>query len=602
MHGWAGLPTDGIDLRSVLAILIALAFAGPALSDVTIRSDTLAEDLRAQLEAARPDDPDPETRFEARRQARRVAERLTSLLNSKGYFAARVEPSVEPGPPVRAVVTVDPGPLFRIGQQVVTYLGPAPDDATSRLSQAALGLFPGDAALPDDILAAEQRALAVLREAGYGTARAALRDVLGDAGTARVDVTYAFEAGPRIYLGEVVYDQPIRMRERLQERLVPFDAGDPYTPEVLEEFTERLGATRLYSLFSVRLADDPSGPAGDGQTRDVIVTVTERPRYSIAAGASYATSEGIGVSAELTRRNSTNRGDELRLRTVLAEQERSLGADWLLPHAFGYGRSLTANAFGGREETDAFDRTTLLTGLGLDIDRGNDLRLLFGTEAEYTNETRVIESRDIAVFGNRDFWVLSTSGEARLDKSNSLLDPTEGWRIGLGVEPGVIVGDTNDVFTSVMATASGYQGFGQEDRFVLAGRLRAGAVYGVPTLDLPTSRRFFAGGGGSARGFGFQDIGPRAADNTPLGGRGLLELAGEARWRQSETLGFAAFIDAASVIDDPRPSFNDLRVGIGAGVRYYTAIGPIRLDIATPLNPQPGDNPVQVYISIGQAF
>lgn len=589
-------------MRIVIVCLIAFALAGPAISDVTIRSDTLREDLRAGLEDALPDDDDPETRFEARRQARRAAERLSSYLNSQGYFAASLEPSVEQGPPVQAVISVDPGPLFRIGSQVLTWSGQAPDDATAQLAQAALGLSAGDPALPDAVLAAEQRVLLALRQAGYGTARVAPRDVLGDRETGTVDVTYAFEPGPRIYFGQVVYDQPVRMRERLRDRLVPFDPGDPYTPESLEEFTERLGSTRLYSLFSVRLAEEPSGPEGDGETRNVVVTVTERPRYSVAAGASYATSEGIGVSAELTRRNATNRGDELRLRTVLAEQERSLGADWLLPHAFGYGRSLTANAFGGREETDAFDRTTVLTGLGLDIDRGNDLRLLFGTEAEYTNETRVIESRDIAVFGNRDFWVLSTSGEARLDKSNSLLDPTEGWRLGLGVEPGVIVGDTNDLFTAVTATASGYQGFGQEDRFVLAARLRAGAVYGVPTLDLPTSRRFFAGGGGSARGFGFQDIGPRAADNTPLGGRGLLELAGEARWRQSETLGFAAFIDAASVIDDPRPSFNDLRVGIGAGVRYYTAIGPIRLDIATPLNPQPGDNPVQVYISIGQAF
>ncbi|MEL7480347.1 MAG: BamA/TamA family outer membrane protein [Pseudomonadota bacterium] len=578
-----------------MAMCLALLLSGAAWGDVRIEADGIPDDLREALEAARPDDPAPETRFEARRQARRAATRLTDFLNSEAFFDARVTPYVEPGPPIVPTVRVETGPQFKVSGQEITYVGRAPDEAAQAAAKAALTLNTGDVPFPDLVLIAEQQALAALKDAGYGTVEVRPRDVVGDRAAGTVEIIYSIAAGPKIELGDVIYEDPIRIRPKYRERIVPFDLGEVYSPDKLATLDERLAASRLYSIFGVRLAEAGApSETGETETRNVIVSATERPRNTITAGASFSTAEGPGATLEWTRRNLTRRGDELRLRTVLADLERSLGADWLLPHAFGYGRALTANVFGGREDTDAFDRTTALLGLGLDIDRGGDLRLLFGSAVEYTNETDVS--------GERDLFIYSVSSEALIDKANSLLDPTNGWRARARIEPGLIAGDTNDNFTSVIAEASVYEGFGGRDRYVLAGRVRAGSVFGAASLDLPTSRRFFAGGGGSARGFGFQDIGPRDEDNVPIGGRGLLELAGEARWRFRKNIGLAAFVDGASVTSDAAPSFNDFRVGAGVGVRYYTAIGPIRFDIATPLNPQEGDDPVQVYISIGQAF
>ncbi|MEL7452845.1 MAG: BamA/TamA family outer membrane protein, partial [Pseudomonadota bacterium] len=213
---------------------------------------------------------------------------------------------------------------------------------------------------------------------------------------------------------------------------------------------------------------------------------------------------------------------------------------------------------------------------------------------EFSRETDAVEQRDLAIWG--------VEGNARIDRSNDFLNPTRGWRAALDAGPGLIVGDTSAQFFSATARASHYQPLSSSSRFVLASRVLAGTIVGAETLDLPVSRRFFAGGGGSARGFGFQDIGPVDSDGTPIGGRGLLELSTEIRWRFSDTLGFAFFADSASVTDNIAPSFEDLRLGLGAGIRYFTAIGPLRLDIGTPINPGPDDDPVQVYISIGQAF
>jgi len=104
------------------------------------------------------------------------------------------------------------------------------------------------------------------------------------------------------------------------------------------------------------------------------------------------------------------------------------------------------------------------------------------------------------------------------------------------------------------------------------------------------------------RGFPFQSIGPRTASNRPAGGDGLLEASLELRLRFGETWGAVAFVDAGAVSEDGLPGLGDLSVGAGIGVRYHTPIGPVRVDLATPLTASSGDSPLQLYIAVGQAF
>ena len=211
-------------------------------------------------------------------------------------------------------------------------------------------------------------------------------------------------------------------------------------------------------------------------------------------------------------------------------------------------------------------------------------------------------TREEDIFGQRDQQILSTFLGARFDYADDPLDATAGWRVDTRAEPGLIVGDREAEYLSLNTQVSAYQKLDEEARFVLASRLRSGFVFGAALEELPVSRRFFAGGGGSARGFEYQSVGPRADDGTPTGGKGLLEVSGELRWRREEPLGYVAFVDGASVVEDESASFNDVQYSAGIGVRYDTLVGPIRFDLATPINPRDGDDPVQVYVSIGQAF
>ncbi len=119
---------------------------------------------------------------------------------------------------------------------------------------------------------------------------------------------------------------------------------------------------------------------------------------------------------------------------------------------------------------------------------------------------------------------------------------------------------------------------------------------------MPPDQRFYAGGSGTIRGYKYQSVGPTFFDGKPVGGTAI--DAGSAEWRQriGANFGTAVFVDAGQVSANLKPLAGAVRVGVGAGVRYYTAIGPIRLDIAAPVNKGPGDDAFEIYIGLGQAF
>ena len=154
-----------------------------------------------------------------------------------------------------------------------------------------------------------------------------------------------------------------------------------------------------------------------------------------------------------------------------------------------------------------------------------------------------------------------------------------------------------------LLSGSTYWALGAEQRAILAGKLALGSLDGAPLAQLPADQRIYAGGGGSLRPYGWQLAGPLASNEKPIGGRSSLVLNLEARVRVTENIGIVPFVDAGSYYESPVPQLGrTLLYGVGLGLRYYTAFGPLRLDLATPLHKRSADLPIQVYISLGQAF
>lgn len=560
-----------------------------------VSSETASDRLLSQIESELESQSAAETEFEARRQARRAAERIENYLNSQAYFSPEISYAVEPGDRPTPRVKVEPGPRFVIGAIKADMGGAVLSDTGSEAVSDVLILQVGDVAEPSAVIAQEAGLIAALRVSGYAEAHAQDRKTVGDRDAGTLDIAYQIDPGPRIILGDVVYPSDTRTRRDYLNRLIPYEPGTVYNPNALSTFSRRLNATRLYGLASVQISDTAAEvlPNGD-EVRDVIVQLQERPRYTVTSGTSFSTSEGPGFTGSLTRRNASRRGDTITATATVATLERALGVDWRIPNFTAFDRTLVLSAEGGREETDAFDRESLTLSGAYEIRASRRRSFTLGVGSEFTREEDAFEQRDQQL--------LSASLGARFDYADDPLDATAGWRVDTRAEPGVVIGDREAQYLSLNTQLSAYQKLDKDARFVVASRLRSGFVFGAALDELPVSRRFFAGGGGSARGFEYQSVGPRAADGTPTGGKGLLEVSGEMRWRRDGPLGYVAFLDGASVVANESASFNDVRYSAGIGVRYDTLVGPIRFDVATPLDPRDGDDPVQVYVSIGQAF
>ena len=577
----------GASLPFSLLGLMAMAYAQPLLIEVPPQQASLQKQLQEEIKEIKGTS---DSRFEARRKAKRASSLLLDYLNSQAYFAATAETEVVGDGPFRGKITLSPGTQFRLDSTKIDF-GATNINRTELLQK--IDFSTGDIALPQYIIDAEQSLKNNLQTDGFAFAKINKRQTLGDKEKSTLDVTLRLDPGPKIHFGEAIVNSRGRTRPTYLKRLVPFEKGDLYSPKALGEYNARLNETRLYTTASAKLSETVRETKPDGsQIRDIIVTLQERDRFTLSTGASFSTNEGIGLTGAWTNRNFTRRGDVLTVSTVLAEQEQSLQGRWQVPNAVGYGRSLTFNGNAGTMTTDAFDRSFVNMSGALDYKNNSRQTFSFGGAGEFSRET--VQNVE------RDLLVLSLSGGARLDYANDPLNPTKGWRLETQVEPGTISGDISSQYLRSLAQATAYQTLGS-DRLVLAGRLKLGSVYGTDRDDLPTSRRFYAGGGGSARGYAFQAIGPEL-DGTPIGGRSLVESSTELRWRFRDNFGAVAFLDGASVTRNELPNFDDMQYGAGIGVRYYTAIGPIRLDIATPLNKREGDEPVQLYISLGQAF
>jgi translocation and assembly module TamA len=565
----------------------------------------LPEDLRTAVTRAVGETDRPiENRFEARRRARDAAEDVIAVLRSEGYYAYVVEPDVGEGDAPRPLVRVQPGPRFVIAQPRIAWVGPQPDAAATSAAEAALEFHPAQPGRAADVVGAEGRAVAAIQKRGYADVRAEPREVIVDHADRTVRPTFRIAAGDVVRLNGVRLVTDGRTDPRWVSRLAPWRAGDAYDPEDVGELERRLLDAGVFESVTVALA--PRAMIDEQGRRPVVVSLAERKRRTLEVGASYSTEEGLGAEVRWTRYNWLGRADTLGVLARASSVDSRLGATLTLPHWRHPQQTFTAGSAAYRVRTDAYDETGV--GVRADVTRRFG-RTSFLTQGSYvtvgasldlsrTDELRV---RELTPLG-RDLLTATLLAAFALDRSDDPLDPRRGWRVNTRAEPTLIAGDDTLPFLRLVGDGTIYRPLDQDARTVLAGRLRVGSLVNGSIPDVPASRRFYAGGGGSVRGFGYQAVGPRLADNTPQGGASLLETSVEVRRQITRTWELAAFVDAGAVGTDQIPDFSDLAVGVGVGVRYHLGFGPIRVDVAVPVTDRRGDSPFQIYVSLGQSF
>ena len=601
-----------------MARLIYAVTAGAALVFQGLAAPAAAAEPKAQVEGAlTPDlraaivgvigdtDKPIENRFEARRRAREAAEDAITVLRSEGYYAYEVEPQVGDGDVPKALVKITPGPRFVLGPAHIDWIGTPPVSTAAQAAQAALALTPGRPGRAADVVAAEGRAVAAIQKRGYADVTTQPRVVTVDHADKTVSPDYKIVAGAIARLDGIQLTTNGRTRPEWLQHLAPWRHGDPYDPEDVAELERRLLDTGVYESVTVALA--PASEVTPDGLRPVVVSVAERLKRTIEAGASYDTTDGIGLDAKWTRYNLLGRADTFSVLGRLSNLDTRVQVDLSLPHWQAPQQTLAMRGAVYRTSTPAFDQLGVM--VSADVTHRWGRNATFGLTGTYftwggsldLSRTGEVRIGSLTPLG-RDIATLAGLVDMALDRSDDPLDPRRGWRVSARIEPTLLTGQGVLPYLKLQSQVSGYLPFGAQANTVLAGRVRLGSIVNGAVADIPAPQRFFAGGGGSVRGFGFQQVGPRLSDNTPEGGLSLLEASLELRRRLTQRWGLVAFVDAGSIGERQFPGLRELSVGAGFGVRYNLGFGPIRVDFATPVTSRRGEAPLQVYVSIGQSF
>jgi translocation and assembly module TamA len=585
--------------HAIVVALIAAPWVPPARAD-SIEYETkfvgateeMLDALRDASQLVALADKQPTSQGALRRRAKADLDRLAAVLRSEGYYEAALQYQIDTeAKPETVTVTIEPGEIYTLAAiSLVTLQGGSVPDIGDLVS-SSYGLLRGTPATAAAVLAAEGLIAASYRHEGYPFAKVAEHHAVVDSATRMMEVTYVVDAGAKARFGETRIDGLTGLDRRYVADRIGWTEGEIYDQTQVDATRRTLVSSGLFGAVSI----EPVGPVVDGAV-PVRVKLTERLRHSLAVGAAYNTVEGISGTLSWEDRNIFGHAEDLMVTGRAGTTTDGLVAKFRRPDILGYNVDLLSDITVEQLMDPAFDSVHELGSVGFEQHFEPKLIGDISLQAEHA---RLNEKTDFRVY-----TLVGLPVSLRWDGTDDLLNPTGGERAGGILTPYLRALGGNDSFTQAKFDGSLYRRLTDSDRYILALEGTIGTTIGSNLDDIPKDHRFYTGGGGSVRGFGFQKGGPLDQFFNPIGGRSVLETSAELRVKLTDTIGLVPFLDAGSDYETVLPRLDAKpAVGAGLGLRYYTPIGPVRLDIATPLDPhREGDSPVQIYVSLGQAF
>jgi len=403
--------------------------------------------------------------------------------------------------------------------------------------------------------------------------------------------------GRRAFVGDIDVTGTRRMDPAFVAGMTGLQPGDEYDPDDIARAEKRLARLDVFRAMRVEAA----GAIKSDGVLPFNVVLEEQADRRFGVGATYSTIDGLGLEGFHLWRNLFGRAERLRLDAKVAginwpvntaEFDYAFGGTFTKPGFLNPDNDLVAAIAAERTVLPAYTETSASARVGM-TQYLDEITL----DGSLYYERSLFEDD----YGERNFSLAGLTGGLIWDARDSTTDPTEGFYVNVTAEPFYEFYYGNAAFRTT-AEVRGYLRMLGDDQLVLAGRAKIGALVGPSIDETPPDRLFFAGGGGSVRGYAYKSIGVDQPDDTVSGGRYLIEGSLEARYRVTNDIGVVAFVDGGYVAADTFPGLEQLRLGVGAGVRYYTGLGPLRLDVAIPLNKRKGDADYGIYVGIGQAF
>jgi translocation and assembly module TamA len=576
---------------------IRYTVAVEGLSSV-VDADDLVASFRQQstLEAERKD---PANAAQIARRAAADADLLIQLLRSQGYYDVMVAPTTHrAGGELQVVLTADPGQQYKFASVELPGLDAAGPEAAKL--REVFAVKAGDPVVAQDVIAAGLALTHALGEQGFAEATLGEQDIEVNHRTHLATLTLPISPGPVARFGTIHVSGKPPFSARHVGVIARFRPGDPFRRSKIDDLRRALIATTLVAGADIKLA-----PVEGGRVVDVNVALEPAPSHTIAGDIGYGTGQGALVEATWTDRNFFNPEGALTLRGILGTSEQLAGVEFRRSNFAQRDQTADLQFAASHQKFDAFEaRTVQLAGA---IERQSNFiwqkiwTWSYGAELLATDENGVFAASGAK--DTRTFLIAALPVSLGYDGSDNLLDPTRGFRLAGRFSPEYSGHGGSFTYARAQIDASAY--YPASDHVVLAGRIRLGTIFGSGVFDIAPSRRFYSGGGGSVRGYGYQQLGPKDSAGDPIGGRGLAEFGLESRIRLKQfggNFGVVPFLDGGSLTTEIFPDLKGWRLAAGLGVRYYSSFGPIRVDFGVPLNRQKGDGPFAVSVSLGQAF
>ena len=611
---------------------------GYKVSFASVGDDEIDATLKATSDLASLRTSAPVSPFGLIARARSDLDRLKTVLESFGYYESQVNIKINGAPlndphlgetltnlskgsDANISIGFALGTLYHLRR--IGIEGEVPGSVDAR---ATLGLTTGQAAVAATVLAGGARLLTALQEQGYAFAKVDAPIAYEAADAPALDLSFTVDAGRKVNIGEIRVRGLKRVHESLVRRRLLLHTGELYKPSAIERARHDLLSLNVFGQVSVQLgtAVDESGGV------PITFRIRERPRHAVSLNAAYSSDLGGSGGATWTDRNVFGNAEQL---TFAASVINLGGSDttgsgydtsvkYLIPEFLHRDQTLQFTVAAIKQQLQAYDQTAKT----LSVTLSRKLSSIWSVSAGVSTTTEqilqvvgAIRSPDgdqlIPIAQTFNYTLLALPLNVSYDSTDlatPLEDPRHGFRGSLSVTPTLAIGHPNATFTITQMKIATFFDLNNllpvaPGRTVLAARALAGIAQGAGELSLPPDQRFYAGGSSTIRGFAYQSVGPIFPNtDIPEGGTAISAVGLELRQRFGTSLGAVVFADAGQASAKLKLVPAQLQVGVGAGVRYYTPIGPIRLDVALPVNPSPGEGSLQgsfqVYIGLGQAF
>ena len=565
-------------------------------------------------------------------RARSDIDRLKTALESFGYYEAHVSininglPLTDPslgdaltalpkGSSARVAISFTLGTLYHLRRIDIAGEVPPPINARD-----TLGLATGQPAVAASVLAGGARLLTALQEQGYAFAQVDPPVAYEAADAPVLDLSFHVAAGSKVKIGDIHIEGLQRVHESLVRRRLLLHSGDLYKPSAIEAARHDLLGMNVFGQVSVQVGSKPDESGGV----PITFKMRERLRHAIALSAAFSSDLGGSGGATWTDRNVFGNAEQLTFAASVinlgGSDTTGTGYDtsvkYLIPDFLHRNQSLQFAITAIKQQLQAYDQTAQTASVTLSRKLSSIWTVSAGLSTTDETILQVIGTSPLPPYTpdtatKFDYTMVAQPFKVIYDSTDlptPLEDPVHGFRGTLSLTPTLAIGHPNATFLITTLTLATYFDLNNllpiaPGRSVLAARGLAGVAQGAGELSLPPDQRFYAGGTSTIRGYGYQLVGPMFPHtDIPTGGTAITAAGLEFRQRLYTNWGVVAFVDAGQVSASLKPLPDETRIGTGAGMRYYTPIGPIRFDIAVPVARRQGDDSFEVYIGLGQAF